>query len=258
MSAPLPPAPRADAVVLVVGVGGLGCPAALALARAGARLLLADDDQVELSNLHRQILYGDADVGRDKLDAARGALLDAGAASVELARTRLLPETARELMLRADLVVEGSDNFATKFLAADAAHLTGRPIVHGAAVRWHGTAWAVGSEGRPCYRCLFEDILPDELAPGCDVAGVVGPAVGVVGALLADLALDLLAGERLRLGQVLSFDGKRVTLRAARIHPRADCPLCGTEPTLLELERARYLAPSCAAPSQRSAAAPAR
>jgi len=240
------PKPEAELVVLVVGVGGLGCPAALALAKAGARLRLCDDDQVELSNLHRQILFSEQDVGKDKLDVARARLLEAGAPEVELARTRLLPETAQDLLEGAALVVEGADNFATKFLAADAAHLGGIPVVHGAAVRWHGTALLSDPSGAPCYRCLFEDLLPTDRAPSCETAGVVGPAVGVVGALMADLALDVLTGDLSRSGTVFSFDGKSGQLRGAPVGARPGCDLCGNDPSIRSIRAERYWPPTCA------------
>lgn len=219
-----------DKTALIVGLGGLGCPAALALARAGVgTLLLCDDDVVDATNLHRQILYTTQDVGRDKLDAARDSLLAEGARTIELVRSRFLPENSRALVRRADIVLEGADNFATKFLASDACFLEKKPVVHGACVRFVGTAWWVGALGRPCYRCLFEDLLPDEEAPNCSGAGVFGPVVGVVGALMADLALDALHGTSDRAGQVFSFDGKRQVLRASSVSARSDCPLCTTE-----------------------------
>ena len=181
--------------VLVIGTGGLGCPLSLALARAGAGLILSDDDVVDVTNLHRQILFTDADVGTPKLDAAKRALLKEGASSVEIRRTRFLPETAEALVSDVDLVVEGADNFATKFLAADTCFLQKTPIIHGAAVRWIGTALSVSAAGGPCYRCLFEDLLPADNAPNCTEAGVMGPVVGIFGALMADLALDVLLGD---------------------------------------------------------------
>lgn len=213
--------------VLIVGLGGLGCPAALALADAGVgELVLCDDDRVEVSNLHRQILYSDADVGQDKLESARAALLAAGASSVRLERTRLLPHNARNLVRSVDAVIEGADNFATKFLAADACFLESKPVVHGAAVRMMGTAWSVSAQGSPCYRCLFEDLLPEDAAPNCAQAGVLGPVVGVVGALMADLALDALLGDSGRLSQIYTFDGKKMRLRGVPVAPRHDCQLC--------------------------------
>lgn len=241
---PAPPAPPslASARVLVVGIGGLGCPAAIALARAGVGTLgIADDDEVELSNLHRQILFTDADVGRPKVAAAARALreLCPGAGlRVEEHTTRLLPANAVELASRYDLVVEGSDNFPTKFLAADACFLAGRPVVHAAAVRWHGTALAVGPLGGPCYRCLFEDV-PREEAPNCAEAGVVGPMVGVVAAAQADLALAMLRGQDVS-GTLFTFDGKTLAARRRRVSARKGCPLCGAARDIRGIEAERY------------------
>lgn len=227
--------------VLVVGVGGLGCPAALAFARAGVGALgLVDDDVVDVSNLHRQILFEDADVGRSKVPAAAARLeVLAPSLRIELHETRLLPGNAVSLVGRYDLVVEGSDNFATKFLAADACAIAKKPIVHAAAVRWHGTALAVGPAGRPCYRCLFEDV-PLEDAPNCAEAGVVGPMVGVVAAAQVDLALSIVAGEDV-FGELVTFDGKSFELRRRPIPRRASCPLCGDDIRIRDIEASRYV-----------------
>jgi molybdopterin/thiamine biosynthesis adenylyltransferase len=235
--------------VLIVGLGGLGCPAAAILARASdVELWLCDDDVVDETNLHRQILYGDADVGRDKLAAAQQALVLAGVTPSRLVpvRSRLLPENARTLLGQVDLVLEGADNFATKFLAADAAHLEAKPIVHGAAVRWVGTAWAVSAVGAPCYRCLFEDVPPGA-QQGCSEAGVLGPVVGLCGALMADLALRVLAGDASAFGALYAFDGQRDQLRQVSAASRPACPLCGISPSILDIDESRYTVPSCAA-----------
>jgi molybdopterin/thiamine biosynthesis adenylyltransferase len=227
---------------LVVGVGGLGCPAAMVLARAGVGTIgLADDDAVDASNLHRQILFREADVGRPKIEAAADALRRiAPAVRVEAHATRMLPPNAIELARGYDVIVEGSDNFATKFLVADACRLAARPVVHAGAVRWHGTALAVAATGRPCYRCLFED-LPRQDAPNCAEAGVVGPAVGVVAAAQADLALSILAGEDVG-GTLFTFDGKSLTARRTRIAARASCPLCGDAASIRDVHPSRYAA----------------
>jgi adenylyltransferase/sulfurtransferase len=231
---------RRAASVLLVGIGGLGTPAAIVLARAGVgRIGICDDDEVEEGNLHRQILFRDADVGRPKIDVAKEALEAlAPGVLVETHATRLLPHNATELVRGYDLVVEGSDNFATKFLTADACRIAGRPVVHGAAVRWHGTALAVLAGGKPCYRCVFED-LPTGDAPNCDEAGVMGPVVGLVGALQADLALALLDGKDVG-GTLVTVERARV--RRRRVRARAGCALCGPSRNIASIERARYLA----------------
>lgn len=231
-----------DTRVLLVGAGGLGCPAALALAAAGVgTLVVADDDEVDLTNLHRQVLFEPEDVGRHKVDAACERLA-ATFPKLRLVgkRTRFLPETARELTQDVDLVVEGSDNFPTKFLASDACALERKPVVHGAALRWHGTVLAVSAEGRPCYRCLFEDVPTGEAA-SCASAGVMGPVCGVVGALMADAALALLRGES-RGGTLVSFDGLAMKRRTHVTRARASCPSCGETAPPVVLERSRYVA----------------
>jgi adenylyltransferase/sulfurtransferase len=242
------------AEVLLVGAGGIGAPAGLALVEAGVRsFVVVDDDLVERSNLHRQILYAERDVGRPKLEAFRDALLArAPDARIELVDGRLLPDTAASLVRRARVVIDAVDNFASRFLAADACLLAGRaargegvPVVHAAAVRWVATVMATGPEGRPCYRCLFEDV-PGGDAPDCATAGVVGPVCGVAGALAAELALRILGrapGEPY--GRVYSYDGRRDRLREVRLVPRRDCALCGDVPSIEGIDEARYLGPSC-------------
>jgi len=218
---------RAKARVLLVGAGGLGCPAALALARAGVgSIAIADDDVVDEANLHRQILFDEVDVGADKAETA-AAVLEGLAPGVRATAvgSRVLPHNAMQLVQKADVVVEGSDNFATKFLVADACALARVPVVHAAAIRWHGTVLAVGPGGAPCYRCLFED-LPEGGGPACADAGVIGPVVGLLGAIQADLALSLLDGEPVE-GILVTYDGRADRLRRRTISSRDDCPLCG-------------------------------
>jgi adenylyltransferase/sulfurtransferase len=235
---------RRDARVLVVGVGGLGCPAALALAHAGVGMLgLADDDAVDRTNLHRQILFDDTDVGTSKLDAAARALGEVNAGvQLRIHRTRLLPANAADLVRGYDVVLEGSDNFATKFLTADACAIAGVPAVQAAAVRWVGTALAVGPRGGPCYRCIFEDVPRDD-APNCAEAGVMGPVVGIVGAIAADLALSLLEGGE-AMGELVTFDGRTDEVRRRRAFARPDCPLCGNR-SIRTIDAERYAAPAC-------------
>ncbi len=233
---------RSRAAVLLVGIGGLGCPAAMVLARAGVgRIRVVDDDVVERTNLHRQILFDEAAVGRPKAASAALALARiAPECAIEPIDGRFVPETAVELLAGIDVVVEGSDNFATKFLVADACALARVPVVHAAAVRTYGTAFAVGPEGRPCYRCLFEDI-PHEHAPNCAEAGVLGPVVGVVGALQADLALAVIDGMA-PFGSFVAYDGLRDTVRRHRVPVRPSCTLCsGDHGEIRTLDPARYM-----------------
>jgi len=227
----------------MIGVGGLGCAAAAALADAAVgKLVLVDEDNVDESNLHRQILYEAGDVGRSKLEAAADGLCRRGMKreQLELRTGRLLPEVAREWVRDADIVLEGAGNYATKFLVADACRLERRAAVHGAAVGWQATVLSVEPDGKPCYRCLFEDI-PSGPARNCDSAGVIGPVVGVAGALMAEHALRALTGHAFR-ALVHTFDGLNSRLRAVDIPARRSCPLCGTSASISDLRDARYLA----------------
>lgn len=238
-----------SARILVVGMGGLGCPAASVLAAAGVgTLVLVDDDVVALDNLHRQTLYDDADVGALKVEVAKRRLEAAAGASHIVARAeRFLPSTARALLDGCDVVVEGSDNFSTKFLVADACGLGRVPVVHGAALGWVGTVMTVGAHARPCYRCVFEEV-PSGEAPTCATAGVVGPVVGIIGAIMADRALALARGAAAAEGELLRFDGRKdASFRAHRVRPRADCPLCGEGAILGDLDERRYRTPACEA-----------
>jgi molybdopterin-synthase adenylyltransferase len=227
--------------VLVVGAGGLGCPALSVLVRSGVRrITLVDDDRVSLSNLHRQTLYADADQGRLKVEAAADslrALLPEGVSlTLEGIEARLTPDNALALMQGHALVVEGADNFATKFLAADAAKLAGVPLVQAGAVRFSGWALVSLPEGGPCLRCIFEDI-PRGVPETCAVAGVLGPVVGVLGALEAALALQLLLGEARAAGVLWSYEALSGSLRRRRMRPRPGCPLCEGRITTLDAER---------------------
>jgi molybdopterin/thiamine biosynthesis adenylyltransferase len=227
-----------DRGVLVIGAGGLGAPVLSVLAQAGvARITLVDDDRVEVSNLQRQLLFSDADVGRLKVDVAAEKLRQLSERiAVERVIDRFVPENARSLVRGHALVVEGSDNYATKFLAADAARLAALPVVQAGAVRFAG--WALASApGASCIRCLFEDI-PGQ-ADTCAAAGVLGPVVGVLGALEGALAIDLLRG-RPAAGTLWSYDALGVGLRKRRLRARDACPLCSG--AIRDLDEARYLA----------------
>ena len=233
-------------MILLVGAGGIGAPAALALVESGvAELAVVDDDVVETDNLHRQILFRDADVGRPKLEALSDALgRRRPGMRVHLRPGRLGPDTARSLLDGTTVVIDATDNFASRFLAADAAKLAGVPVVHAAAVRWVATVVTVGARGRPCYRCLFED-LPEGPAPDCSTAGVIGPVCGVAGAIAADRALRVLAGDGRATGEVVTYDGRRDLLRTVPLARRAGCALCGDRASIDGLDEARYIARGC-------------
>lgn len=243
--------------ILLVGAGGIGAPAAWALALGGARrLTLVDEDAVELSNLHRQVLFEEQDVGRSKVVALAAALerLELGVV-VDTVEGRALPDTALALVAGADVVIDATDNFPSRFLLADAAYLAGVPIVHAAAVRWQATILAVAATGRPCYRCLFEDV-PGPGVVDCATAGVAGPICGVSGAVAADRALRLVAGDPSAHGRLVSFDGLADRLREIEIHPRPDCPLCGEAPRIGGLDAERYTTPGAGEPCALDAAVP--
>lgn len=234
-------APLCEHTVLVVGAGGLSCPVLSVLAKSGVtRFTIVDDDIVEIGNLHRQTLYGESDVGRLKVDVAAERLVELSPlpASVEVTRVidRVVPDNALALFRGHALVVEGADNFATKFLCCDAAKLAGVPIVQAGAVRFGG--WALGvlpGEGA-CVRCIFEDI-PRGQPETCSVAGVLGPVVGVLGAIEAALAIELLRGHAGAASELWSYDALAGGLRKRRIRQRADCPLCNGHVRGLSLER---------------------
>jgi molybdopterin/thiamine biosynthesis adenylyltransferase len=234
--------------VLVVGVGGLGCAALAALvdARIG-QWILVDEDDVDETNLHRQVLFSETDVGRSKLQAAADTLIARGvpAESIELRSGRVLPDNARAWFRDVDLVLEGADNYATKFLVADACYLENKPVVHGAAVGWNATVFATLADGRPCYRCVFED-LPTGAVGNCDSIGVLGPVVGAAGALMADRALQVLTHTAER-GVISTLSGKSGRLRDVIVRPRPSCPLCGAHPSVLDTAWERYSATYCAA-----------
>lgn len=239
--------PLLSKTAVVVGVGGLGCPALWSLADSGlGKLRLLDDDVVDEGNLGRQLLFDDADLGLPKLERAAKKLKQLGfSGEIETLNTRLLPHNASQLLSDADVVLEGADNYATKFLTADACHLQNIPVVHGAGVQWKATVWSIAPQGRPCYRCLFED-LPTGSPVNCNSAGVMGPVVGFAGALMADLALGVLVGKP-RYGVLFSFDGLKDQLRQVNIPARSDCALCAAHPSILKLEEERYTQSFCAA-----------
>jgi adenylyltransferase/sulfurtransferase len=242
---------RKDAKVLLVGLGGLGCPTALMLTRAGiGELRVLDDDVVEASNLHRQILFSQDDVGKDKLVAGVAALrrlCPDSPTRFEPIQSRLLPDNARELVREVDIVVEGSDNFATKFLCADTCFLEKKPVVQGAAVRWITTALSTDPGGRPCYRCLFEDLPAQDQAPNCAEAGVLGSVVGFGAALMVELTLRVVHGCP-DYGHVYSYDGRLDRLRRHKLFSRDNCALCGHQPEIVGIGWSAYMGENCESP----------
>jgi adenylyltransferase/sulfurtransferase len=238
-----------EAGVLIIGAGGLGCPAALALGAAGARRIgIVDDDRVDPSNLHRQVLFTDADVGQPKAAAfARALARRFPALDVVTHAVRFEVGNARELVAAYDVVIDGSDNFATKFLANDAAVLARRPLVHAAAVGVGGQLLTVPAGGRPCYRCFFEEPPPPGVGPSCAEAGVLGPVPGVLGALAGAEASRLLRGQAPGfVGRLLQYDAGRMTLRAVPFNPNPTCAVCAAGARIHALAADEYPAADCA------------
>ena len=229
--------------VLVVGAGGLGSPVLRLLAASDVEhITVIDDDVVDESNLHRQTLYTHSDVGLSKIERAARVLRELSTGlSVRVVEGRFVPGTAMELLSDHTIVVEGADNLATKFLVADAAHLSGVPAVQAGAVRWAGWAFCALPDSS-CLRCLFEDIPRDRIET-CAEAGVVGPVVGVLGGLEAALVFRLLRGERPG-GELWHYDALKGALRKTFVRRRSGCPLCDGEIQDLRVER--YTA-ACAA-----------
>lgn len=214
------------AKVLVVGVGGLGAPATLYLAAAGVGLLgLLDADQVSLSNLQRQVLYGVDDIGRDKaLSAAQRLSQLNPEIEIEPIPRALTPDNARDLVRGYDLVLDGTDNFETRFAVNAACVAEGKPLVSGAIGRWSGQVGVFA--GKPCYQCLVPEIPPD--AETCSVVGVVGALAGVIGSMMALEAIKVItgAGEALT-GRLLIYDGLDAESRTVRLSADPACPICG-------------------------------
>src|SRR5580704_2729094 len=223
--------------VLVVGAGGLGSPLALYLAAAGVGTLgLVDDDQVSLSNLQRQILYRTSDVGRPKTQAAAEALaaLNDGV-RIEPHALRLTADNAMALIGQYDIVADGSDNFATRFLLNDACYFAGKTLVSAAVTEFEGQlATYKGHEpGYPCYRCLFPAPPPPGTVPSCSETGVLGAAAGVMGSLQALEVLKEITGAGTGLaGKLLLYDGLSAQFRTVKLDPDPACPLCGQNPTI--------------------------
>jgi len=217
--------------VLLVGAGGLGSPAALYLAAAGVGTLgLIDFDTVDLSNLQRQILHGSAGIGGSKLDSARDRLRDINPnVHVETYPVRLSSENALEIARGYDLIVDGTDNFPTRYLINDTSVLLGIPNVHGSVYRFEGQASVFGAAGGPCYRCLFREPPPPHLVPSCAEGGVLGVVPGLVGTIQATEAIKLILGLGDTLvGRLLLIDAMTMAFRTIAIRKDPECPACGT------------------------------
>jgi adenylyltransferase/sulfurtransferase len=223
--------------VLCVGAGGLGSPAAMYLAAAGVGTLgLVDFDAVDLSNLQRQILHGTSDVGRSKLESARTRLQEINPhVCLEPHHQALTATNAIDLVSRYDVVVDGSDNFATRYVVNDACVIAGRPNVYGSIFRFEGQAAVFAVPSGPCYRCLHPEPPPAGLVPDCAEGGVLGILPGVIGTVQATEAIKLLLGLGDPLvGRLLLYDALKMRFRELKLPKDPDCPVCGTQPIILE------------------------
>jgi sulfur-carrier protein adenylyltransferase/sulfurtransferase len=217
--------------VLIVGAGGLGSPAALYLAAAGVGTIgLVDFDIVEVTNLQRQLLYGTRDVGRSKLDAARDRLHDTNPnVKLELHATRLTSANALTIFREYDLVLDGTDNFATRYLVNDACVLLGKPNVYGSIFRFDGQASVFATADGPCYRCLYPEPPPPGLVPSCAEGGVLGVLPGLVGTVQATEAIKLILGIGTPLvGRLLLVNALDAQFRSVTVRRNPSCPACGT------------------------------
>ncbi|HEU0275820.1 MAG TPA: molybdopterin-synthase adenylyltransferase MoeB [Candidatus Udaeobacter sp.] len=222
--------------VLCIGAGGLGSPAALYLAAAGVGTIgIVDFDDVDLSNLQRQILHGTKDVGRGKLESACDRLHDINPQiELELHKCRFSSDNAAELVTGYDVIVDGSDNFPTRYLSNDVCVFGRKPNIYGSVFRFEGQTTVFAPHlGGPCYRCLFPEPPPPESVPNCAQAGVLGVLPGIIGMLQAIEALKLILGigESL-VGRLLHFDALRVKFRELNLRRDPQCPVCGENPSI--------------------------
>jgi molybdopterin/thiamine biosynthesis adenylyltransferase/rhodanese-related sulfurtransferase len=222
--------------VLCLGAGGLGSPAALYLAAAGVGTIgLVDDDRVALSNLHRQLLHGTKDIGRPKTESARERLRDVNPQiEVRLHACRFESANAEEILRDYDLIVDGTDNFVTRYLSNDVAVFARKPNVYGSIFRFDGQTTVFAPHlGGPCYRCLFPEPPPPGAVPSCAEAGVLGVLPGIVGTMQAAEALKLILGigEPL-IGRLVHFDALKMKFREFNLKRDPDCPVCGERPTI--------------------------
>lgn len=226
-----------ESSVLLVGAGGLGSPVALYLAAAGVgRMGLIDPDVVEVSNLQRQVLHGSSGLGRPKVESARERLNDINPhVTIEAMREPFVAATAMNVARGYDLIIDGTDNFPTRYLSNDVAVFLGLPNIYGSIFRFEGQVSVFWAERGPCYRCLFPEPPPPGTVPSCAEGGVLGILPGVVGTLQATEAIKVLTGigEPL-IGRLMLYDALAMRFRELKIPKDPNCPVCGTHPTITE------------------------
>ena len=223
--------------VLLIGAGGLGSPVALYLAAAGVgRITLVDSDVVDESNLQRQVLHGTAALGRPKIDSARERLADINPhVKLETVRENFTSANAMTIAAGHDLIIDGTDNFPTRYLSNDVAVFLGLPNIYGSIFRFEGQVSVFWSERGPCYRCLFPEPPPPGMVPSCAEGGVLGILPGVIGTLQATEAIKVLTGigEPL-IGRLMLYDALAMRFRELKVPKDPNCPVCGTHPTITE------------------------
>lgn len=227
-----------EAKVLVAGAGGLGSPCALYLSSAGiGKIGIVDSDTVDLSNLQRQILHGTKDIGRAKTDSARETLLALNPhGEVETFQTSITKDNVMDLIEPYDVVVDGVDNFPTRYLLNDACYFASKPLVEAGILRFLGQLTTIKPRQGPCYRCLFAFPPPPGSVPSCQEAGILGAVAGVLGILQACEVIKLLLGLGQPLvGRILIFEALSMTFRVVAYRRNSTCPLCGHEPIILTL-----------------------
>ena len=224
--------------VLCIGAGGLGSPAAMYLAAAGIGTIgLVDYDVVDFSNLQRQIIHGTPDVGRSKLASAKDRLNAINPhVDIQTYETALSSENALQLFEPYDVILDGTDNFPTRYLTNDACVLLGKPNAYGSIFRFEGQASVFATKNGPCYRCLYPEPPPPGLVPSCAEGGVLGVLPGIIGVIQATESVKLIAGigEPL-IGRFLIYDALRMHFRELKLRKDPDCPVCGTHPTVKKL-----------------------
>jgi sulfur-carrier protein adenylyltransferase/sulfurtransferase len=227
-----------QAKVLCIGTGGLGAPLGLYLAAAGVgRIGLVDFDVVDSTNLQRQVLFGTSDVGRPKITAAADRLRNLNPdIQIDTFETHLSSENALDILKDYDIVVDGTDNFPTRYLVNDACVILGKPNVYGSIFRFEGQITIFGYPDGPCYRCLYPEPPPPGLVPSCAEGGVLGVLPGIVGTIQAAETLKLIIGKGDPLvGRLLLFDALAMKFRELKLRKNPDCPVCGTHPTVTKL-----------------------
>src|SRR2546425_3328218 len=226
------------ASVLMIGTGGLGGPVGMGGAAAGVgRMGLVDFDVVDASNLQRQIIHGTKDVGRPKIASARDRIQDINPhVEIETHETKLTSDLALNLFVNYDVIVDGTDNFPTRYLVNDACVLTGKPNVYGSIFRFEGQASVFWAERGPCYRCLYPEPPPPGLVPSCAEGGVLGVLPGIIGAIQASETIKIILGAPdIMVNRLLLFDAWRMRFRELKLRKNPDCPVCGDNPTIKEL-----------------------